>query len=354
LRRFLADNNLTDRNHQKNLAELKRNDQFGVIEKFLSDRDWVTERVSEGWSSRNFAEHLGCSQNFVCTFLRTTGHPLERGSFSFWERELTSFIQNLDEQTVNNSRKIIDPKEIDIFVPSVNLAIEVNGVYWHREERVGKNYHIDKTRSCNDKNIRLIHFFEHQLESKPGICKSIIRHGLGKSVKKQARKCEVVSLTSKQYMDFCNDNHLQGGVNASVRYGLMENGQLVAVIGFGKSRYDKKYQCELLRYCCLLNHHVIGGASKLFSHFIKTNNPSSIMSYCNNTSFEGSMYEAIGMTYVRQTPPNYIWASATGQQISRYQTQAHKIGGAEKETMQSKGFFKVYDCGQKVYEWLNT
>lgn len=62
-----------------------------------------------------------------------------------------------------NNRKIINPKELDIYIPDLKLAIEFNGIYWHAEERQNNIYiHREKSILCHNKGIRLIHIFEFE------------------------------------------------------------------------------------------------------------------------------------------------------------------------------------------------
>jgi len=42
---------------------------------------------------------------------------------------------------------------------------------------------------------------------------------------------------------------MQGFCPASIKIGLFDNSGIVAVATIGKSRYNKKYTWELLRYC---------------------------------------------------------------------------------------------------------
>ena len=50
---------------------------------------------------------------------------------------------------------------------------------------------------------------------------------------------------------------------------------------FGKTRFSKKYEWELLRFCSKLNYHVVGAAGKLLSYFEKTYQPKSLVSYAD-------------------------------------------------------------------------
>ena len=64
---------------------------------------------------------------------------------------------------------------------------------------------------------------------------------------------------------------------------------------FGKPRYNKNYEYELIRYCS--SKKVVGGAEKLFNYFIKTYNPKSIISYCDWSKFNGNVYSKLGFKY---------------------------------------------------------
>jgi len=68
-------------------------------------------------------------------------------------------------KTILNDRKILNWKEIDIFLPNENIAIEINWLYWH-SIKLGKDkyYHLNKTIQANKKNIYLIHILENKIE----------------------------------------------------------------------------------------------------------------------------------------------------------------------------------------------
>ena len=77
------------------------------------------------------------------------------------EKQLLDFIkENYDGEIISNSRKIINPYEIDIYLPELNLAYEFNGLYWHNELYKDKNYHQMKYELCKKQNIHLIQIWE--------------------------------------------------------------------------------------------------------------------------------------------------------------------------------------------------
>jgi hypothetical protein len=130
---------------------------------------------------------------------------------------------------------------------------------------------------------------------------------------------------------------------------------------FVKSRYDKKYQYELSRYCNILNTNVIGGASKLFNHFIKNYDVNSIVTYSDKRLFTGNLYKQIGMSFVDDTLPGYHYFHKNkGVPIERNHFQKHKlkeklekfdINLSEWQNMQINGYDRIWDCGHMKFIW---
>ena len=128
---------------------------------------------------------------------------------------------------------------------------------------------------------------------------------------------------------------------------------------FGKPRFNKEYDYELLRFCNTLNTSVMGGASKLLSYFIKNYNPKSILSYANLRWSMGNLYEKLGFTLISQSSPNYFYFNNDLILHSRIEFQKHKLKDklenynpdlTESENMYNNGYRKIYDCGNLVYE----
>jgi hypothetical protein len=188
-----------------------------------------------------------------------------------------------------NVRDIISPKELDIYIPSKNIAIECNGCYWHSLKE--PSYHINKYKECQKHNIRLLTLWEDWFKTKPEILESIIKSKLGIVENKiGARKCIVKEVGVNECKNFLNENHIQGYSPSATKLGLYYNDELVSVMTFSKSRVGvgkKEDGYELVRFCNKLNTRVVGGASKLLKYFIQIYNPSKIISYSSNDISDG-------------------------------------------------------------------
>ena len=131
---------------------------------------------------------------------------------------------------------------------------------------------------------------------------------------------------------------------------------------FGKPRYNKNYEYELLRLCSHKNYKVIGGSKRLFKQFLRQQNPTNIISYCDNSKFSGEVYEALGMNLINQTKPNCIWSKGSTkitdnllrqQGFDRLFGTDYGKGTSNRDLILNEGFVEVYDCGQKVFDWKN-
>lgn len=256
------------------------------------------------------------------------------------------------EEIIVNKKGLISPYELDFYFPNKNVAIEVNGNFYHSTlGGKGKNYHLTKTEMCDEKGVRLIHIFEYEWNEKQDICKSIISSALGAYKQRiYARDCEIKEVDSKEAKDFLNENHIQGNVNSSYRLGLYYNNELVQLITIGKSRF-KQGEVELLRMCTKKYTQVIGGFSKLMKHQPYT----SIISFVDLAKFSGSAYKSIGFSIVSQTKPSYVYFNQNYGVISRYQAQKKRLSKllgdryddskTEIENMLENRFLMIYDCG---------
>lgn len=267
------------------------------------------------------------------------------------EQNLVNFIKSIySDEIIENDRKIIFPKELDIYIPNKKVAIEFDGLYWHStEHQKNKNYHLNKTISCEKKGIRLIHVFEDEWKCKQDIVKSIISSSLGIYKEKIfARKCEVKEIDDFIFRKFCNENHIQGECNSSERLGLFYNGELVQCVGFGKSRFTRN-ETELLRMVTKLNTQVIGGFSKLMKHYNKE-----CISYVDRRLFNGNGYLSSGFEKILTNKPNYYYTKKferfyrmnfTKKNIAKKFPKEFNKSLTEEQNMEKLGYHRIYDCG---------
>ena len=292
--------------------------------------------------------------------------------YSNEEMELYEYIKLFipESNIIRNSKSILPSgKELDIYIPSKNLAIEYNGLYWHSEISGNKDklYHISKTDECNLLNIQLIHIFSDEWYNSKDIVKNRIRHILqfDKENTTYARNCTLAEISSKQKNVFLKQNHLQGSDNSSIKIGAYNSGELVAVMTFSKPRIalGRKNKTisineyELTRFATSKN--VIGISSKLLSYFIKKYIPSKIISYADRRWSTGNLYKVLGFKLISATKPNYWYTSDHINKIHRFNFRKNVLNKkleifdsnlTEWENMKLNKYDRIWDCGSLKYE----
>lgn len=312
-------------------------------------------------SSKNLYQRSKIYKSKLCTLC----NPIDTNTISDPEQEIVDLIkENYKGKIIQSDRKILKGKELDIYLPELNIAIEFNGLYWHNELYKEKRYHLDKTLLCKNKNIKLIHIFEDEWVYKKEIVKSRILNMLNKSIKIYARKCIIKEVDNEECKNFLKDNHIQGFVGSKVKLGLYYNEQLVSLMTFGSKRKNlgqnkKENEYELLRFCNILNVSVIGSASKLLKHFIKNYNPINITSYADRRWSDGNLYKKLNFKKISETVPNYYYI-INDKRYNRFNfrkdvlvKEGYDPNHTEHDIMLSRNIYRIYDCGSYKYEILN-
>lgn len=338
-------------------------DKYEVIGNYINNKTkieiYCKERYKDGTEHGSFfARPDGLMQGHGC--------PKCSVNKSYAENEIIEFIkEHYDGEIINSYRGFDGQKEIDIYLPDLKIGFEYNGLLWHSNKYCSRNTMIDKLNIIESLNIKLINIFEDEWIEKKDICKSRILNLLGKNNKIYARKCFIKEITFKEAKVFLNENHIQGAVPSKYNIALFYNEEIVSLMTFGSLRKNlglakKDRHFELLRYCTKLNNNVIGGASRLFSYFVKTYNPIEVLSYADRRWSQGNLYEKLGFQFIGNTKPNYFYIDGKKQvRINRFNLRKNilveKYGCPEDMTeiefSKKIGFYQVFDCGNKKYIW---
>lgn len=123
-----------------------------------------------------------------------------------------------------------------------------------------------------------------------------------------ARATSLQHLTKPEAEVFFEDNHLSGYVHGQHNYGLMQDGVLVAAITFAKGRNIKVYERSLrsfewIGYCSLNGHTVVGGISKLISHFRGEKRVDHLVTYIDRAWATTKSLKKMGFELVKELSP---------------------------------------------------
>lgn len=221
------------------------------------------------------------------------------------EKELLTWLNNVAKELtiIENTRKVISPYELDIYIPEKNIAIEYNGLYWHTEDKgKDKKYHHDKWASCKKQGIQLIQVWEDDWRDKQEIVKASIIHKLGLSSQEKifARKTTIKEVDNTDAKAFLDAHHIQGYATGSIRLGLYDKqDSLIALMVFRKEGLT----LNLVRYATAYN--VVGGFSKILRYAEKNYEATQVISFSDHMISNGNLYENNGFTFEYQVKPDY-------------------------------------------------
>lgn len=326
----------------------------------LNDKEWlVDQHITQRKTLSQIAEELGFGNDMTTVMRHLHKHGIETKyhQTSHMENQVADFIASLEVEVSRNTRAVIPPKELDIYVPSSKLAIEFCGVYWHSEGQ-GKHrlYHRQKYLACKEQGIQLITMYDWEWNTRQFAAKrklETLLHRNNNAV--YARACEVRSVSTPEKQEFLDRYHIQGAGPGSITYGLYHADELVAVMTFVRGSEE----FTLNRFATSIR--VVGGFTKLLTHF-KRNHPwKRIVSFADLRWSDGSLYERTGFTLEAELPPDYAYI--VGNQpmhkfAFRHKSLSSKLPNydpalTEWENMRAHGYDRIWDCGKLRYALTN-
>lgn len=271
------------------------------------------------------------------------------------------FASLLDLAEISYEREyVVGVKSFDFRIG--NYLVEINpsathNVMWNPfgGKILQKDYHLEKTQIGVAVGFQVIHVWDWDDINK-------IINIVGTKQKIYARKCQIEIITTNELNNFLETYHLQGTCRGQkIRIGLKYSGELVGVMTFGKPRYNRQYEWELLR----LNfgkYNIIGGAEKMMNYFVKNYDPQSIISYCDNSKFTGHVYSRLGFIKSDKYSPSKHWYNCrTHVHITNnllIQRGFDQLFGtsygkstSNEDLMKENGFVEIFDAGQVKWIW---
>jgi hypothetical protein len=330
----------------------------------LLDTEKFKNKLNENGTYK-LAQLINCDVTTIYKYSISYGILLPPRLKSYQEEQLHDFLVQYNIPFVTNTRRILPSgKELDFYFADHNLAIEINGLYWHSEINGGKdkNYHYNKWKECNDLGITLLSIQEDEFLENPQFWLNKILYMTRnmKPIKIHARKCEIQELDN--VTDFLNEHHLQGSCASSHKLGLFYNGEMVSVMTFSNTRNNDIGVVELSRFCNHSGYLVSGGASKLLAFFIKKYGDlyESIVSFSDNNYSNGNVYKTLGFELIQDLKSDYKYI-IKGKRHHKANFRKSSIfkkfdipndmkNKSEWELMQYLGYDRIWDTGKKKWE----
>ena len=286
------------------------------------------------------------------------------------EMEVAEFVQSLGLEIIQSDRSLIKPLELDIVIPSLKIAIEYDGLYFHSTAmKESTRYHLDKTRMAEEAGYRLIHLYEDEWVKNKDLVKAKLISIFGMADRSKflnARSLKVVTIEVAEANAFLSQYHIQGGnKGSSFCYSLQDTlGNIQAVMTFGRTRdivTGEEGVYELTKFAAMTN--IRGGFSKLLKTFIRES-PSvkRVISYSDKRWSKGGMYERNGFTKTSTSNPSYDYCNSSGDRFSKQRFRKEKLklmlGDLYSEDRtewdmceKELGLWRIYNCGMDRWEF---
>lgn len=292
--------------------------------RFCEDRDFCKQYLESFDHKPTYAEvlrSLGVNSQSIGRSVRKFGLTdlvaVHRSS-STGEDELYDLMSTYADDIIRNDRALLEGHELDLYCPSLKLAVEFNGEYWHSVERLGSSYHRIKSDMCAKAGVRLIHVFEWEWNDRRDACESIIVNAMHASDRVGARECDVVVPSKDEVMTFLEVNTTYMPERYDRALALMLDDDMVALMTVRESFGVM----EVVDYADLNGMSISGGMSRLLMHLIESSDCNKVVARCDIAKFTGASFTGMGFTMSGRTNP-----------------RPHVADG-----------YTVYDCGDAIYE----
>lgn len=251
-----------------------------------------------------------------------------------------------------------------------DTLIEINPTYTHNSTYAPKfnpdakakdrNYHIDKLKLARDNWYRCIMVRDRDDFDK-------ITYLLDDNKKViYARNCEVKEISRKDCHDFFETYHLQWDTRSSknnIYVWLYYEDTLVECMSFGKPRYNKNYEREILRLCSHKDFRVVWWANRIFNYFLDLTQANSVISYCDMSKFDWRVYEQLWFSLAKWNQPSkhryndeellsmkHITDNLLRQRwYDQLFDESHGKWTDNEELMLQRGYVEIYDCWQATF-----
>jgi hypothetical protein len=295
----------------------------------------------EKWKFRCFCGTYFYSRlNYILYDVVRSCGCAKRNNKSKEEMEVFDYIKGLGIVAEERDRKQIAPKELDIYMPELNMAVEYCGLRWHGEKLCkdkAELKHITKLQLCRKKGIELITIFSDEWLNKKEQVKSYLMRmfGLVENIV-SVDNCVKRRIDDKIAKQFHILNSIHDFINGE-HYGSYLNDELLSIATFS-NRIDSNV--EIRAYVEKTNYSINGGIKEVIARY-KIDNPqvNQITAYSDNR-WPNEQYGLAGFELDSHYDPAVYYFNPGDKQKIRYSSDV----GHEK--MSIDGYDRIWDCGK--------
>jgi len=284
---------------------------------------------------------------FYPTFNRLTssgsGCPNCAAHTSKLHQELLDYIKAKAPALLvfSNYTKLPGITELDIYLPELNLGLEINGFYWHSTRTKAKDYHRNKWNSCKAQGISLVSIWDFLYLKDKQKYLAMLDHKLHLSSRVFARNTRIQKIPRAFTRKFLADNHIEGcpplPTQGLTCLGLIHNDRCVMVAAYTDT--------SVIRVATKQGLAVVGGVSRL----TKQCKSGCVFFLTNDT---GAGITLKGWESIPYFSSRYYWVKSYLDWFPRRRCTKKEIAkrwgltaGSETAIMSSLGYQKCLDSG---------
>lgn len=254
------------------------------------------------------------------------------------------------------NRSILNGKELDLYFPDYNIAIEYNGCMYHsvfigdnidrdNTDLVDKQYHYNKWKLCKENGVELVTIFDDDwiivkyrkvaiplLLSKFGFYENSVNVNI----------CQIVNVHDEIIIyKFLSNNTLDRFNEYSNAIAIMYDNKIIAMLCYQLK--DNHYD---IRYCNVKNYKIENGFQKLLNRFI-TENPFEYLTYSVNRDWTDKPdLEKFGFTIYNDSENynRFYWGVSLWKR-----KMIQDFNDRNREMLKSGKVGCVCDCGNTEY-----
>ena len=270
------------------------------------------------------------------------GCPKCYRSSSHFEDEIMNSLNHIEVE--HRNRKVLNGKEIDIYLPQYNLGIEFNGLYWHSEENgKDKDYHLNKLNECNKQGVELIQIFEDEWIGKRNICEAMLKNEIGINANEiiYSSVCLVLETDDNETVnDFLVKNSIFGGDEQyDISIAAYFNDDIVGLMMFKKNTNN---EYVLNRITTNITYNCVGVEEKMFDYFKEKYNPNKITYFADRrwvTHVNNNIFTKLGFKIEKIIEPSFT-----------YYKKNTRLGRIKKDEITDESdCTRIWDCGKVKY-----
>lgn len=258
-------------------------------------------------------------------------------SKSKYEDDICNFIKIFYNGLIETNIKILDGKEIDIFIPELKIGFEFNGIYWHSEINGNKypNYHLEKSQIAYKYGIKLFHIYEDYWNNYEDIIKSQIKAIL--KFNKIIQKTENYIIKPIKFQSAINflEKNAFNYINPDVSIGLYFKNKLVSILILNDELEIQFHNKIFIEF--------ENSEQLLFEFLIKNYNYTALFGYqqidYNNTN--NNVFTTLQFKLIEILPPTY--------DLIKHETRVDESCITENDKID-----KLWNCGKMKYLYINN